>query len=79
MAGVSTSISDPEIEASASEIAAAALEHPLARRLDWGTIWVLTAIAAGDPSIRPADARPVLRLAMAAIDAAEIAYGLEGI
>jgi hypothetical protein len=49
----------------------------LAGRLDWHTIWVLTALAADDPSIRPADARPVLRLAMAAIDAAEITLGLE--
>jgi hypothetical protein len=70
-------ISDPEIEACASEIATDVLEHPLARRLNCHTIWVLTALAAGDPGIRPADGRPVLRLAMAAIDAAEIAVGLE--
>jgi hypothetical protein len=70
-------ISDPEIEANASEIAAAVLEHPLARRLDWHLIWVLMAIAAGDSSIRPADARPVLRLALVTIDEAEIFVGLE--
>ena len=70
-------LSDPEIEASASEIATAVLEHPLARRLGWDRSWVMMAIAAGDPSIRPADARQVLRLALAAIDAAEIAVGLE--
>ncbi|HEY1246634.1 MAG TPA: hypothetical protein VGF29_17555 [Hyphomicrobiaceae bacterium] len=70
-------ISDPEIDASVSHIASAVLEHPLARRLDWQAVWVLMAIASGDPSVRPDDARAVLRLALAAIDAAEIALGME--
>ena len=70
-------ISDGEIEANVSEIAAALLEHPLARRLDWHLIWIVMAIAAGDPTTRPADALPVLRVALAVIDAAEIAVGLE--
>jgi hypothetical protein len=69
-------ISDPEIDASTSEIATAVLEHPLARGLGLD-VWVLTAIAVGDPSIRPVHARQVLRLALTAIDAAEIAVGLE--
>jgi hypothetical protein len=70
-------LSDAEIDASASEIAVAVLEHPLARRLDWHMIWVVMAVAAGDPGVRPADARQVLRLALVTIDAAEIAVGLE--
>jgi hypothetical protein len=69
-------LSDPEIEASASEIATAVLEHPLAWRLGLDA-WVLTAIADGNPSVRPAHARQVLRLALAAIDQAEIAAGLK--
>jgi hypothetical protein len=69
-------IGDAEIDASASQIATAVLEHRLARRLGLD-VWAVRAIAAGDPSIRPADARRILRLAMAAIDSAEIALGLE--
>lgn len=69
-------IADAEIDASAPQIATAVLEHPLAQRLGLDA-WALMAIAAGDPIIRPAHARQVLRLALAAIDAAEIAIGLE--
>ena len=67
-------ISDHEIEASASEIAAAVLEHSLVRRLDWQTVWPVIAARAGDPRIDPVQA---LRPALVAIDAAEIALGLE--
>jgi hypothetical protein len=64
-------ISDSEIEANASEIAAAVLEHPLAHLLDWDMIAAAMAVAAG--------ARPTgsLRPPLVAIDAAEIALGLE--
>lgn len=70
-------LADREIDATAPEIAAAVLEHPLAAKFGWDTIWALMATAGGDPSIRPADARQVLRLALAAIDAAEIQISLE--
>ena len=67
-------IRDPEIEACAFEIATSVLQHPLARRLDWQTIWPVMALRAGDPSIRPTQA---LRPALVAIDEAAIAIGLE--
>jgi hypothetical protein len=70
-------ISDAEVEANAAALAADILDHPLALQLDWGTIWVLIAIRAGDPAVPPPDAVPVLRLAMAAIDGAAIEIGLE--
>jgi hypothetical protein len=68
---------DAELDANPAAWAAEVLVHPLARRLDWETLWVLQAIAAEDPAIRPEDARPVLRLAMAAIDLAVVQIGLE--
>jgi hypothetical protein len=70
-------IADPEIEANATMLAATILDHPLARRLDWQTVWVLRAIRAEDPAVRTADAVPVLRLALAVIDLAEVQLGLE--
>jgi hypothetical protein len=70
-------LGDADLGANASEIATAVLEHPLARRLDWQAAWVLMAVASGDPSVRLEDARPVLRMALAAIDAATIPLGLE--
>jgi hypothetical protein len=71
------SIADPEVEANAAALAAGILDHPLAHRLDLHTIWVLSAIRAEDPAVRPSDAVPVLRIAIAAIDVAEIQLGLE--
>jgi hypothetical protein len=67
-------IPDPEVEANASATAAAVLEHPLARWLDWQQIWPVMAVRAGDPGIRPAQA---LGPALVATDAADIAFGLE--
>jgi hypothetical protein len=55
-----------------SSRASAILADPLARRLCWHTCWVLQAIAAENPSVRPEDAVPVLRLAMVAIEDAVI-------
>jgi hypothetical protein len=65
-------MTDAEIDARASEIAEAALEDAL-----WRIPWALRAIRDGDPTITPADARRAIRIAVAAIDAATIALGLE--
>jgi hypothetical protein len=70
-------ISDGELIANSAAWAAAILADPLGRRLCWHTLWVLQAIAAEDLAVRPEDAVPVLRLALATVDAAEIQLGLE--
>jgi hypothetical protein len=65
---------DREIEACASEITSAVLEHPFTRRLDPQIVLPVVAFRAGVPGVRPVQA---LRPALVAIDAAEIDLGLE--
>jgi hypothetical protein len=71
---LSQRISDPEIEANASEIATGVLQHPLVQRLDWQIVRPVMAFYAGVRGICPVHA---LRPALVAIDAAEITLGLE--
>jgi hypothetical protein len=65
-------MTDDEIDARASEIAATALADPL-----WLLPQALRTIRDGDPAMTPADRRRAIRRALAAIDAATIPLGLE--
>jgi hypothetical protein len=65
-------MTDDEIDARASEIAATALDDLL-----WLLPQALRAIRDGDAAMTPADRRRTIRRALAAIDAAAIPIGLE--
>ena len=67
----------PEIEANAAVVAAEVLAHPFVLQLTPATVGALSAIALDERRIDPDTARRILRLALVAIDAAEIAASRE--